>query len=241
MRNNRPMPVYERIKSDILENIDQGLWRPGDRIPSEHELVEQFGVSRMTVNRAMRELTDAGRILRIPGTGSFVAQPDTDSSLLDIQSVDEYIAGRGGRHKSEIVSLERVPADETSAPLLEIDVGADVFHVVMLHFDGDVPLQFEDRYVNAALVPAFSEQDFLTTTPSRYLVDEVPVTEIEHTIEAVLPGEQDAQHLRIPEDEPCLVLRRRTWWNDSVVTSVRLVSPGNLFSLSGRFKPFSRR
>ena len=111
MRNNRPMPVYERIKSDILENIDQGLWRPGDRIPSEHELVRQFGVSRMTVNRAMRELTDAGRILRIPGTGSFVAQPDTDSSLLDIQSVDEYIAGRGGRHKSELLRLDRVAAE----------------------------------------------------------------------------------------------------------------------------------
>lgn len=241
MRNGKPMPVYERIKADVLDNIDRGLWRPGDRIPSEHELVKQFGVSRMTVNRAMRELSDAGRLLRIPGTGTFVAQPDTDSSLLDIQSVDEYIAGRGGKHRSQLVSLEMVAADDVSAPHLELNVGDDLFHIVMLHFDGDVPLQFEDRYVNAGLVPGFMEQDFRAVTPSRYLVDEVPVTEIEHTIEAVLPSDEEARHLCIVADEPCLVLRRRTWWNVSVVTSVRLVSPGSLFSLSGRFKPFTRR
>lgn len=241
MRNEKPMPVYEKIKADVLDNIDQGLWRPGDRIPSEHELVKQFGVSRMTVNRAMRELSDAGRLLRIPGTGTFVAQPDTDSSLLDIQSVDEYIAARGGSHRSQLLSLERVAADKTNAPFLELNVGEDLFHIVMLHFDGAVPLQLEDRYVNAGLVPGFQEQDFLAVTPSRYLVDEVPVTEIEHTIESVLPSEVEASHLCIDRGEPCLVLRRRTWWNSSVVTSVRLVSPGSLFSLSGRFKPFTRR
>ena len=235
------MPVYEKIKADVLDNIDHGLWRPGDRIPSEHELVKQFGVSRMTVNRAMRELSDAGRLLRIPGTGTFVAQPDTDSSLLDIQSVDEYIAARGGEHRSELLSLDRVAADKGNAPFLELNVGEDLFHIVMLHFDGAVPLQLEDRYVNAGLVPAFQEQDFLAVTPSRYLVDEVPVTEIEHTIEAVLPSEDEAHRLCIDGSEPCLVLRRRTWWNSTVVTSVRLVSPGSLFSLSGRFKPFTRR
>lgn len=241
MPNDRPMPVYERIKEDILGNIDRGRWRPGDRIPSENELVKQFGVSRMTVNRAMRELTDAGRLLRIPGTGTFVAQPDTESSLLDIQSVDEYIAGRGGRHKSELLRLDRVAADAATAKHMELPPGGEIFHISMLHFDGDVPLQFEDRYVNAELVPGFPDQDFTEVTPSRYLVDEVPVTEIEHTIEAVLPREDEARHLRIADDEPCLVLRRRTWWADAVVTSVRLVSPGNLFSLSGRFKPFTRR
>lgn len=241
MRSDRPMPVYERIKSDVLDNIDRGLWRPGDRIPSENELVKQFGVSRMTVNRAMRELTDAGRLLRIPGTGTFVAQPDTDSSLLDIQSVDEYITGRGGRHRSQLVNLERVAADATTAPYLELNVGDDLFHIVILHFDGDVPFQFEDRYVNVGLVPDFMDQDFAAVTPSRYLVDQVPVTEIEHTIEAVLPSRDEARDLCIADDEPCLVLRRRTWWNSMVVTSVRLVSPGCLFSLGGRFKPFTRR
>jgi GntR family histidine utilization transcriptional repressor len=241
MPNRKPMPAYERIKVDILGNIDDGRWRPGDRIPSEHDLVRQFSVSRMTVNRALRELTDAGRLLRIPGTGTFVAQPDTDSGLLDIQSIDEYIAAQGGRHKSEIVAFESLEADAESAGFLDLLAGDPVYRIVMLHFDGEVPLQFEDRYVNAALVPDFPDQDFSVLTPSRFLVDAVPVTEIEHTIKAVLPGPEEARHLAIAADEPCLMLHRRTWWNAKVVTRVRLVSPGNLFSLSGRFKPFSKR
>ena len=235
------MPAYEKIKVDILDRIDCGAWRPGDRIPSEHQLVERFGVSRMTVNRALRELSDAGRLLRISGTGTFVAQPDTDSGLLEIQSIDDHIAARGGIHRSQVIRLERLAADEETAAHLDLRSGDALFHVVVLHFDRNTPFQLENRYVNAEVAPAFGDQDFSRITPSRYLVREVPVTEIEHAIEAVSPSAGEARRLGISSDEPCLVLRRRTWWNDTVVTRVRLISPGRLFGLSGRFTPFSRR
>ena len=238
---NRPMPAYERIKVDILQHIDGGAWRPGDRIPSENDLVRQFGVSRMTVNRALRELTNDGRLLRVPGTGTFVAEPDTDSGLLDIRSVDDYIAAHGGTHRSEVLSLTEVTADEETADLLDTVSGASLFHIVMRHFDDDTPFQLEDRYVSADLVPGFADQDFGIVTPSRYLTDAVPVTEIEHVIEAVAPGAEEKNQLNLTNSDPCLVLRRRTWWNDDVVTHVRFVSPGHLFRLSGRFKPFSRQ
>lgn len=235
------MPAYEKIKTDILDRIDRGALRPGDRIPSEHQLVERFGVSRMTVNRALRELSDAGRLLRISGTGTFVAQPNTDSGLLEIRSVDDHIAARGGVHLSRVIRLERVAADEETAAHLDLHSGDAAFHAIVLHFDRNTPFQLEDRYVNAKVAPAFGDQDFSRMTPSRYLVREVPVTEIEHAIEAVSPDAVEARRLGISGDEPCLVLRRRTWWNDAVVTRVRLISPGRLFGLSGRFKPFSPR
>jgi GntR family histidine utilization transcriptional repressor len=238
---NRPMPAYERIKVDILHHIDGGTWRPGDRIPSENDLVRQFGVSRMTVNRALRELTNDGRLLRVPGTGTFVAEPDTDSGLLNIRSVDDYIAAHGGKHRSEVMSLEEVVADDAVAALLDTVAGVRLFHIVMRHFDDETPFQLEDRYVNADLVPGFVDQDFNSRTPSSYLTDAVPVTEIEHVIESVAPDVDEQKFLKLAASDPCLVLRRRTWWNDDVVTHVRFVSPGHLFRLSGRFKPFSRR
>jgi GntR family histidine utilization transcriptional repressor len=241
MSDVKPMPVYARIKVDILGNIDKGLWRPGDRIPSEHNLVKQFGVSRMTVNRALRELSDDGRLLRIPGTGTFVASPNTDSGLLEIQSVDDHISAQGGVHRSEILHLKKIRAEKEIAATMEIGEGDDLFHVYLLHMNRDVPFQLENRYVNADLVPGFGEQDFTKFTPTRFLVAEVPFTEIEHSIEAVSPNAEEARYLGIADDEPCLVLRRRTWWNSSVVTQVNLLSPGSLFKLSGRFKPFSRR
>lgn len=70
-----PAPFYEKVKQAISEKIAAGVWRPHDRIPSEAELVAQFGFSRMTINRALRELTDEGLLVRLQGVGTFVAEP----------------------------------------------------------------------------------------------------------------------------------------------------------------------
>ena len=62
-----PAPFYEKVKQAISEKIATGVWQPHDRIPSEAELVAQFGFSRMTINRALRELTDEGLLVRLQG------------------------------------------------------------------------------------------------------------------------------------------------------------------------------
>ena len=75
-----PAPFYEKVKQAISEKIHSGVWRPHDRIPSEAELVAQFGFSRMTINRALRELTDEGLLVRLQGVGTFVAEPKGQSA-----------------------------------------------------------------------------------------------------------------------------------------------------------------
>ncbi|MDP9066232.1 MAG: GntR family transcriptional regulator, partial [Pseudomonadota bacterium] len=66
-------PLYLQVKRHILENIESGRWATAARVPSENDIVKSFGVSRMTANRALRELRDAGVLVRIAGVGSFVA------------------------------------------------------------------------------------------------------------------------------------------------------------------------
>src|SRR6218665_1602551 len=78
------MALYEQVKDFIARRIHQGLGRTGARLPSENELVSQFGISRMTVNRALRELVQQGRIVRLAGVGSFVAEDRPQSTLLQI-------------------------------------------------------------------------------------------------------------------------------------------------------------
>ncbi|MCP5368777.1 MAG: GntR family transcriptional regulator, partial [Hyphomicrobiales bacterium] len=73
-RDAGPIPQYQRIKRHIMRLIDGGGLGPGDRVPSENALVRELGVSRMTVNRALRELTAAGLLVRVQGTGTFVAE-----------------------------------------------------------------------------------------------------------------------------------------------------------------------
>ena len=117
--------------------------------------------------------------------------------------------------------------------------GARVFHVVLIHSDEAGPIQLEDRYVNPAVAPKFLEQDFTAITPSRYLLDEIPVSEAEHVIEAIMPDMATRNLLAMGPNEPCLVLYRRTWSDNLVVTRSRFVHPASRYRMDGRFVPSS--
>ncbi|MDB5873075.1 MAG: histidine utilization repressor, partial [Ramlibacter sp.] len=88
MKRDLPaLALYEQVKEFISRKIQDGTWPAGHRLPSEHELVAQFGVARMTVNRALRELVEQGRITRVAGVGSFVAEDKPQSTLLQIANI----------------------------------------------------------------------------------------------------------------------------------------------------------
>ncbi|MCL0268037.1 GntR family transcriptional regulator, partial [Klebsiella pneumoniae] len=106
-----PAPFYEKVKQAIGEKIHSGVWRPHDRIPSEAELVAQFGFSRMTINRALRELTDEGLLVRLQGVGTFVAEPKGQSALFEVRSIAEEILARHHQHRCEVLLLEETRAD----------------------------------------------------------------------------------------------------------------------------------
>ena len=99
-------PLYLKVKRHILDNIGSGKWAASARVPSENDLVKSFGVSRMTANRALRELRDEGVLVRIAGVGSFVAERHAHAHPLEIRSIADEIRGRGHVHRAEIVSLE---------------------------------------------------------------------------------------------------------------------------------------
>src|SRR5450755_4934886 len=103
-------PLYLQVKRHILDNIGSGKWGASARVPSENDLVKSFGVSRMTANRALRELRDEGVLVRIAGVGSFVAQRQAHAHPLEIRSIADEIRDRGHVHRAEIVSLERIRA-----------------------------------------------------------------------------------------------------------------------------------
>ncbi|TIW30662.1 MAG: GntR family transcriptional regulator, partial [Mesorhizobium sp.] len=93
-------PLYEKVKDYVLGNIGSGKWPKDRRLPSENELVSTLGVSRMTVHRALRELTSEGHLLRIQGVGTFVAPPKPQSALIEIRNIAGEIAARGARHRA---------------------------------------------------------------------------------------------------------------------------------------------
>lgn len=229
-------PLYNKIKLTILSRISQGKYQPDDRIPSELEFVEEFGVSRMTVNRALRELTQEGILVRVPGVGTFVAKRQPQSPIVELSDIAEEIRDRGHDYGCRIVTLESEPGSSGVARALEIDGGEQVFHSVLVHLENEVPVALEDRYVKPSFAPDYLDQDFSRVSPYEYLMACGPVSEIEHTLNATLPNSQVARQLAISRDEPCLLLVRRTWSGAEVVTFTHFYYPGSRYRLASRYR-----
>lgn len=230
-------PLYERVKGFILRNIGAGAWAHGRRLPSENELVSALGVSRMTVNRALRELAAAGILVRIQGVGTFIAPPKPRSALMEIRDISEEITARGNRHRAGVLALERITATPDLVAAFEFAGSRQVFRSLVVHFENDLPVQLEERHVNPDFAPRYAEQDFTRMTTFEYLQAQTPVTEIEHIITAIAADEATAATLRLAPGEPCPLLYRRTWSGTAVVTVNRFIYAGNRIPLGSRYRP----
>jgi GntR family histidine utilization transcriptional repressor len=228
---------YQIIKRHISDGVVQGLWRTGALLPSEHELCRSFGVSRMTVNRAMRELAAEHLVRRVPGLGTFVAEPVAESSLVEIHSIAAEVTGRGHRHRAEVQTLQRTTLADAAEMGFDIPAGGSLFHSAVVHFENDLPIQYEDKLVDPASAPDYLHQDFSLITPNEYLSRIAPLREVEHVVQAVHAPAEIAVKLAMPKDAPCLLVVRRTWSHDRLVTLSHLYHPGSSFRLAGRFRP----
>lgn len=239
--STRRKPRYQQVKDLIIDRISDGTLRPSDRVPSENELVETTGVSRMTANRALRELTKEGYVERVAGSGTFVADLRATSHVLEVRNIADEVARRGHRHSSRVVSQGSVKADAATAAALELDRRQRVFHVLLVHREDGIPIQLEDRYVAREFAPEFLAQDFARTTPSAYLSEISPLQEAEHVVRAEVPAAGIREQLDMEIGEPCLLVVRRTWGKGRPVTYARLFHPGSRFELAGHYLPPGRQ
>jgi len=230
------LPAYEQVKAWIKQHIGSGQWKPGDPVPSEAALMQQFGISRMTVNRALRELAAEGLVTRIQGSGTRVAQLHRISSRLTIRDIHEEVVERGHVHTTRVIRADREKAGAEVAISLGLRAGATVFHTVLIHMENGVPIQYEDRYVNPTAAPDYLDTDFTQTSPTLHLLRHAPLTEASYSIEACLPSALEAKELAIKRTEPCLVMMRRTVSGAHVASIARLIYPGTRYSFAGQFQ-----
>jgi GntR family histidine utilization transcriptional repressor len=232
-----PRARYQMVKDHLVQEMSLGRYAPGALMPSEAQLVVQFQVSRMTVNRALRELHDSGMVNRVQGVGTFAAPMNRLSSNLTIRDLHEEIESRGHHHHAKI-HLKRAETVNTNlAPSIGLEIGSPIFHTIIVHFDNGVALQYEDRYVNPARAPGYLDNDFSKITPTQYLLQVAPLWQAQYSIEAALPSAKEAKLLGIKSSEPCLVVQRRTVSRNKPITFAKLVHPSARYSLHGQFKP----
>lgn len=228
-------PIFQRIKDFLLAGIAAGRWKEGDVIPSEQALVKQFGVSRMTVNRAVRELTSEQILTRRQGSGTYVAQQKYQATLLEIKSIADEVRARGHIHRSSLQLLERTKASDLLAKHFGLPPEHPLFHSLIVHFENGVPIQVEDRWVNPECAPDYMTQDFSSITPNEYLMAAAPLQGATYSIEALSAPRDIAEMLAIDTKQPCLVLRRQTRSGGKIASIATMWHPGHRYQFAGSF------
>ncbi|BAL25588.1 histidine utilization repressor [Azoarcus sp. KH32C] len=226
-----PSPRYQQIKDFLLERIRGGTWPAHHQIPPEEQLARDFGVSRMTANKAIRDLVHTGHLVRQPGLGTFVTDRKAESPLHEVLNIAAEVRARGNEYSNDVLCRDAIDADDEVALHLGVRVGTRVFHTLIVHRENGRPIQLEERFVNPKWVPHYLDTDFSQHTPNEVLVAACPISDVEHVVEAVLADAQTAAWLDTTTATPCLLMIRRTWSDEHLVSYARLMHPGDRYKL----------
>lgn len=218
---------WRDIQAEVLRRIHNRTWKPGELIPNEADLAIEFGCARATVNRALRELANAGILDRRRKAGTRVAMHPVRKATLDIPIIRKEIEAKGFAYGYALISeREETPPPEVCARM-EIGGKVQLTHLVCVHLAGGKPYVFEDRWIDQRIVPDITEANFKIQSPNEWLVENAPFTNGDFAFSATNASQKEAEILACKEGEALFAYERRTWDVDKAITSVRLTfAPG---------------
>lgn len=237
MTASKSATLNQRIRSDIEERILSGEWPPGHRIPFEHELMQQYDCSRMTVNKVLTTLAENGLIERRRRAGSFVARrsPEQEFVTLEIPDIGLALGSRQRRYAYRLLSNAARRADPAIYNEVALAGDGELIAIDGVHLADERPVGVEHRLLNAASVPEALTMDFTSVPPGTWLLNEVSWTRGEYRISAEGASAADAALMECAPGTPCLVIERRTWRGDAPITWARQIFLSDQHELVARF------
>ena len=198
-------PLYQQIIQRIREDMDRGVYPVGSRIPPEHELEKHYQVSRVTVRRALSDLTRMGLLERKQGKGTFVSQPRDMRNLKNVHSFHDSCVQNGVTPGTRVVHVREVPADERDRIGLKLGREDRVVEILRVRLADGVPVVLEQNRFTMAY--AYLEEQDLRGSLYQVLRDfGVEPKQGTHEISLCTAGEREAELLAVPEGTPLLLL-----------------------------------
>ncbi|HID53000.1 MAG TPA: GntR family transcriptional regulator [Anaerolineae bacterium] len=206
-----PIPLYFQLKQILAERIDNGRWQPGDLLPTEMQLEEQYQVSRITVRRALKELELEGKISRFRGRGTIVAQPKISHSPEPHFSLTDALLRQGVQPGWEVLSAEWVAAPDEIAEQFEIEAGTPVYFLQRLRLVDGEPIGYHVAYAAPAAATAVDSSQLTAGGSLAYLggSDILQGSYANRTLEAIPASAEVAALLGIEPGSPMLSIRRQ--------------------------------
>ncbi|GGE38364.1 GntR family transcriptional regulator [Marinicauda pacifica] len=218
---------WRGVHVELLRRIQTKEWLPGAPIPNEADLAIEFGCARTTVNRAMRELAEAGLIDRKRRAGTRVALNPVSRVVLDIPIIRLEVEQRNASWRYTLLERAVCPAPVAISSRLGLDRETAMLHLSGLHFADNKPFLHEDRWINLSAVPGVERVDFSAISANEWLLQNARFTHGDITFSAEVAGESRAGLLSADPAAAIFVVDRITWDQGQAITSVRLsYAPG---------------
>lgn len=204
------IPAYQRIRNALRTRIESSQYREGDRLPPESELVEEFGVARMTVRQALAQLEFENLILRRPGLGTFVAARRNVVASIDSAShlsFEEQVSAQGQTPRLKLLGFRMVAAAPEVAEQLGIAAGTDVYCLERLRYVDEQLIGLEIRYIIQP-VGQYIPKDRITNTPTFTLLAIAlgePLDTVDVSLFAASATKETAARLKLRRGAPILV------------------------------------
>lgn len=237
MTKGESKSLHLQILDDVRENIVSGTWPPGHRIPFEADLAKSYDCSRMTVNKALTQLTRAGFLVRNRKSGTYVKAPQSLSAALEITNIQNEVEAAGKTYSYRLVHQAQRPATRDDQDRMDETAQFSVRDVTCLHLADDAPFCLEERLINEGAVPEIEGVSFAQMPPGAWLLQTVPWSSAEHQIVARAATGDVAAALAIDEGSACLEVQRKTMNDKGRVTWAKMTYRGDQHRLVASFSP----
>ncbi|MEJ8475976.1 UTRA domain-containing protein [Roseibium algae] len=218
---------WTRIRGELLRRINERVWQPGDLIPGEVDLAEEFGCARTTVNRALRDLADSGLVTRKRKAGTRVAVNPPHKATLTIPIIRADVEARGCVYRHALVTREERYLPHHLGGAFRLPEGAQLLYTETMHYADDRPFIFEERYTNVDTVPAFGTMDFEDISANEWLVQNTPYSGGDMVFFAANADETLARYFDTAPGTAVFAIERTTWDGSDPITHVRMTyTPG---------------
>jgi GntR family transcriptional regulator len=204
------LPLYQQLYEILHSELRHGRWKPGDMLPAETELMQQFEVSRITVRQVLDMLVKDGLIYRQQGRGTFVAHPTIEQTQARIVSFTEDMHQRGFQPGTQVLESELVAAPADIADKLGVAVSDDLAHIRRLRLADGEPMSIEDAYLVHRYFPGLLSRDYSARPLRRTLEEEygVRLLRAKQVVRAILAPRDLARLLSVRQGTALLFIER---------------------------------
>lgn len=211
MAGHSPLPLYVQIRDSLRRQILDGTYQVHERLPSENEMMTAFGVSRITIRQALRDLHNEGLVFSAQGKGTFVSKPKAVQNVQRLEGFGEAMAAQGYEASARVLSIQQLKAPKAVAAALDLQAGDEAIEVKRVRYLNRSPVCIENSYFPMDVGRQMFSLDLSGDIfPMLENLFGIPLGGADISLDAILADDEAQQYLNLKTGEAILRVERLT-------------------------------